>query len=686
MSEAPRFRAFISYSHADEAWGKWLHQKLERYRVPSRLVGRTTPRGVVPRRIGRCFRDQAELSAATHLGETLQAALRDSYALIVVCSPRSAGSHWVNEEIKYFRSLGRTDAIFALIVDGDPHAKEPSQECFPLALRDEHPLAADARESGDGKTDGFLKLVAGILGLGFDELRQRERRRRARLTIAAISASLAIAATTTVLAISAQRARNEATSRREAADGLIAFMLGDLKERLDKVGRLDVLDVTVAKALDYMGRAELATADAATLAQRSRAFANLSEIYYARGQLAEAVSAGREAIAAATALQSLQPGEEADELLAHALLARGEPSLEAGVDEENTRGARTALEISRRLHGATPGPARAYLFAKANDQVGYVESNMAAADIDQAALRWQECSKLMRPLAQAQAADSKFLVMQLRCELQSAIILYNNRRLIEGLPPFVKEATAAAQRYPRDLAVAYILQAGLGTAAFALSHGGRLPEAKQASDAAIALGERMTAFDPDNAEWLRWHANAVRAAVSIDLKMGDLAAAQRHADASLALFEVARSRDPGSINLRWELANLRAVRGELAHRRADGATARAELAAGLAVSPTAGEKPAILATTMDLHLLRWLWSTRPPGQADEDLVATRDILSTIEESESSLAVSEQRAALAYALGDVALGDSLAARSADDPATSAKLKEFRVRATAQPKKH
>src|ERR1041385_7788248 len=134
MANGYKYRAFISYSHADEAWGKWLHQKLERYRVTSKLVGRTTRNGVVPARIGRCFRDQAELSAPSHLSETLQHALADAQALIVICSPRSAASHWVDEEIKYFRSLGRGDSIYALIVDGEPRAKDPLAECFPPAL------------------------------------------------------------------------------------------------------------------------------------------------------------------------------------------------------------------------------------------------------------------------------------------------------------------------------------------------------------------------------------------------------------------------------------------------------------------------------------------------------------------------------------------------------------------------
>ena len=43
----PRYRAFISYSHADKAVAALLHRSVESYRVPSKLVGKTTAVGVI---------------------------------------------------------------------------------------------------------------------------------------------------------------------------------------------------------------------------------------------------------------------------------------------------------------------------------------------------------------------------------------------------------------------------------------------------------------------------------------------------------------------------------------------------------------------------------------------------------------------------------------------------------------
>ena len=35
-----KYRAFISYSHADTPWAKWLHRALENFRIDKDLAGR----------------------------------------------------------------------------------------------------------------------------------------------------------------------------------------------------------------------------------------------------------------------------------------------------------------------------------------------------------------------------------------------------------------------------------------------------------------------------------------------------------------------------------------------------------------------------------------------------------------------------------------------------------------------
>src|SRR6266511_1472070 len=189
-----KYWAFISYSHLDQASADQLHEALERYRVPRRLVGRPGRDGPVPRRIAPIFRDRE--------------ALRSSCYLIVVCLPSSASSIWVNEEVLTFKRLGGAGRILCLILDGEPNASEKSgtaRECFCPALRFAvdaggqlttqrvEPLAADIRPEGDGKSHARLKLVAGLIGINFDDLKQREKLRQRWRRVQVATAAIALA-------------------------------------------------------------------------------------------------------------------------------------------------------------------------------------------------------------------------------------------------------------------------------------------------------------------------------------------------------------------------------------------------------------------------------------------------------------------------------------------------------------
>ncbi|MEI9994233.1 MAG: TIR domain-containing protein [Rhizomicrobium sp.] len=232
MSDIPKdgvpykYKAFLSYSHRDADWGDWLHKALETYPIPRRLVGTPGPDGPRPARFYPVFRDREELPTAHDLNEQIKVALQQSANLIVIGSPNSAASRWVNEEILAFKRLGRENRIQTLVVSGHPTAEdEPSleelaertgaaargaalpQASFPRALKFKlgkdgnlsgertHPLAADARPEGDGREHAKLKLIAGLLGLGFEELRRRDaeaKRARLRLQFAGALAVVAV--------------------------------------------------------------------------------------------------------------------------------------------------------------------------------------------------------------------------------------------------------------------------------------------------------------------------------------------------------------------------------------------------------------------------------------------------------------------------------------------------------------
>ncbi len=306
-----RYRAFISYSHADKRWGDWLHRALETYHVPSRLVGTRTSTGEIPRRLAPIFRDREELSSAADLNAKVNEALRASANLIVICSPRSAASRWVNEEVLEFKRLGRGDRIFCLIVDGEPNASDlpggESGECFCPALRYQiggdgdptdrraEPIAADARAGKDGKANAKLKLIAGLLDVGFDALRQREQQRRVRRMAWIASFGIAGMLAMSVLAGVAVHERNQAVMQREQAENLVGFMLGNLRDKLEAVSRLDILNDVADHAMAYF-EAQHGSGNVGTRTKRAKAFLLLGGVRLGQGKVGEAKQAFAESL------------------------------------------------------------------------------------------------------------------------------------------------------------------------------------------------------------------------------------------------------------------------------------------------------------------------------------------------------------------------------------------------------
>jgi WD40 repeat protein len=207
-----RYAAFISFRHIDpdERWAKWLHTQLETYRLPKALL-----KGRASDRVGRVFRDAEELAACPDLPNGLKAALAESEYLIVTCSPGTAGSHWVEEEVSTFVALGRKDKILALLVRGEP------SEAFPPVFKKFgiEPLAPDVRiDNRRSRNDAELRLVATLIGCNYDDLRQREHERRMRQAMALAAVMAVTAAALCVLAISALIQRDMARSRELAAN------------------------------------------------------------------------------------------------------------------------------------------------------------------------------------------------------------------------------------------------------------------------------------------------------------------------------------------------------------------------------------------------------------------------------------------------------------------------------------
>ncbi len=250
-----KYVAFLSYSHRDKSVSKKLMADLERYRVPKALVGRQGREGPIPARLIPVFRDEDELPTSANLSTAIVDALARSRYLVVLCSPNSAKSKYVHEEVMTYKRLGRRDRILAIMVAGEPNAKDIEQECFVRSLRyavdsdglitdeKEEPIAADARSPNQWRT-AVLKIIAGLIGIDYDELYRRHRRRRIRQVIASC---FLVLSTLSVLGVLGYYGLTQSAKARASAE-LVAAL------RRVKVGD----DDTLARNIGAIGPEEAA--------------------------------------------------------------------------------------------------------------------------------------------------------------------------------------------------------------------------------------------------------------------------------------------------------------------------------------------------------------------------------------------------------------------------------------------
>lgn len=191
------YEAFISYRHVpeDRALAKRIQRSIEGYRIPAGLED-----GAGRRRLGKCFRDEDELPTSDSLPNLIDDALRRSRFLIVICSPRMRESRWVAREVELFSAYHGRDHVLLALASGEPAGAFPpllmslaEKDGEVVVERETEPIAADMRSSSHKRfSDEVLRILAPIVGCGYDDLRQRARSRRMKNIAVAACATAAL--------------------------------------------------------------------------------------------------------------------------------------------------------------------------------------------------------------------------------------------------------------------------------------------------------------------------------------------------------------------------------------------------------------------------------------------------------------------------------------------------------------
>ena len=406
----------------------------------------------------------------------------------------------------------------------------------------------------------------------------------------------------------------EARAQRVQAEGLIEYMIGDLRKKLQPVGRLDVLDGVGLKALDYYGGQDLGSLDADSLGRRARALHMIGDLAQQRGKF-----------------------------------------------EEAERDFRQAADTTSRLLKEHPDdPQRIFDQSQSEFYVGYVQwSRGRLQDAEAAFRRYQDMAQRMNA---AKPGDHDWQLEDVFAKSNVGIVLSELGRADEALPLLTQtraEIAQIARSHPEDA-----LSEGnvIGWNAFADIMLGRDTEAIRAENDKVAAALRTPNADKDRgvqflvADAHHEIANSLR-------NLGRLDEAAESARRALDELKTLNAQDPTNIGTVNEIVGTQATLAELLAANGDREQAREQLrqaSAGLAtlMGRPLPKRDWRLGQTAHILELRG----RLAKSDDERAAATaalKEFLADVRRYESEGSTLPQHDAVLVAAAGLAYGDLLA---------------------------
>jgi tetratricopeptide (TPR) repeat protein len=584
---AYKYRVFLSYSHRDKAWSRWLHAALENYPIAEELVGRETPAGSVPRTLRPIYRDREAAVAERPPSERSLAALRASQFLVVVCSRHAAKSRRVNEEIRRFTALGRADCVIPVIIDGEPG--DPGRECFAPALRFRlesslppidrrgEPTAPDARLDRDGKERIVHKVAAAALCLGLRDVEPRARAIRKRsLLLRCSGIAAALLALTLACDVGLAWARSRLSHDEPQLDRMLdraATLTGWATAASSRFRVPTTVSVQVLGEAEQLirGMAEFGGETPRLRIRRASTLIEFARMYAALGNsgLSEARLGEADRLMQGLAAESLgNQGWQHEVALHYDKL--GAAQLAQGRFKEALASYRASLAIAERLASDPNNIDRQLGLALGHVNVGNAHLDQGAlgpaltsyhsslviaehlAAVDPGNAPWQHALLL----AYEKIGD----VWRLRGQLDTALASHNEShgialRLVAGDP--------GNAEWPHSLSVSHVKIGDV------LAFQNKRDEALASYRAAGATAVRLAAADPGSVA-LQKHLGIVHERTGLLLETrGDLEAAAVEYQASLALARRVAAADPGHTGWQRDLGIAHQHIGDLMRSRGD---------------------------------------------------------------------------------------------------------------------
>jgi serine/threonine-protein kinase len=251
-------------------------------------------------------------------------------------------------------------------------------------------------------------------------------------------------------------ARAEAERRRAQAEDLINFMVGDLRTKLEPVGRLEVLDDAAEKAMQYLGSSKPESLSVQELIAHSKALNQLGEVRMGQGNMRAAMPLFEQSLNRAQMAVQREPKND-DAKFAYGL-------------------SRFWMANSYRLQGDIPhaaGDARIYL-----------------AVMSDLAMRHPSNDPYLLEASYAHSLNG--LLLEAQRDFKGAIGEYQKTLAIKN---------AYAARHPGDDKAAEDVARTMNKFAFALQQSGDLRGARRQFETEVALREELVARNPKQMRW-----------------------------------------------------------------------------------------------------------------------------------------------------------------------------------------
>jgi tetratricopeptide (TPR) repeat protein/predicted Ser/Thr protein kinase len=424
-------------------------------------------------------------------GEPAMAA-SDMYAFGLLLQELFTGRRPYDESLPYETLLERARRGESLPVQGIPADLARLIERLKSRAASERPTAHDAADR-------------------LQWIRNKPKRRLRRLVGAAVVAAAALGAIKYTIDLARERsvavaAREDAERRRQQAETLIGFMLGNLRGKLQQAGRLELLEDVGREATAYFKSTPPGSMTGEELFRRSQALYQIGQIRQAEGKLKDAADAYRESLAVAEQVATRDPSNAEWRLgLATAHFYVGEILRVQGDSSGAMREYAAYRDIAQRLSARDPANERWAL------EVSYSNGAVAAiqelqGDLQGARQQLESALAIKEALAAKKPDDP---------ERQRAVAVGHNR--LGVVLDKLGEADAALKHYIADLAVMQSLsqsrpkdasirpriQVALNRVGLACEERGDLTAAVRYYRAWRDEAAAYAATDPRNADWQR---------------------------------------------------------------------------------------------------------------------------------------------------------------------------------------